>query len=241
MAFEPIWDRARSDLMIPTRRGDFDPFLWEHAGRVAQSAMKIARLAAVRSHGPDEAAILAAALYHDAGWIARLRSREIDRMEVLTRPAPPSHREQSALLMEEGLGSLLSATSLAKAGRAIRTLNDRGIDFIEGQVVTEAVNLNEFGLLSLWPAIRRGALDGKGVQAVIDTWRRRNEYRFWSARLSDSFRFARVREIARKRLESLERFMRDLTEQHTSSDIASPGAASLPSPAAQDSRSKPST
>lgn len=219
MEWEAIWNRARADLVVALKSTNQDVFLWEHSVRIADNARRIAGLPVVQQAHPDEAAVLAAALYHDADWITRLEGGEIRREEMLVRPAPETHREQSALMMERSLAKLLPADTLARASEAIRTLHDREIATIEGQVVTEAENLDEFGLLCLWPIIRRGALDGKGVQAVLDTWRRRKEYRFWDARLADSFRFAPVRAVAKRRLEQLERVMAVLAEQQQGSDL----------------------
>lgn len=225
MQLDAVWDRARADLLIRIGRGDSDIFLWEHSSRVAESALAMARLPVVRAQSPDETAVLAAALYHESSWAARVRSGEVERHEVLARPTTASHREQSASILETSLAGLIARDSLEKASKAIRVLNEREIDFIEGQILTEAENLDEFGLQSLWTIIRRGSIEGNGVQAAIDTWHRRKEYQFWTARLNDSFRFARVRELARKRLEAFERFMLDLEEQHKGLDI-SPNAPS---------------
>jgi hypothetical protein len=45
------------------------------------------------------------------------------------------------------------------------------------------------------------------------------EYKFWAARLADSFHFPAVREIAKKRLERFEQMMTELEEQQAGSDI----------------------
>lgn len=227
MQLDAIWDRAKVDLLIPTVRGESDGFLWEHSVRIAETVQSIAKLPVVRSQNPDDAALVAAALYHDSAWAARVRAGEIERIDVLSRPPSPSHREQSASILEASLGSLLPSDTLERAARAIRVLNDREIDFVEGQVLTEAENLDEFGVLSLWVTIRRGAIEGKGVQASIDTWHRRKEYQFWTARLNDSFRFARVRELARKRLDSMERVMLDIEEQHRGLDFSAPSTSKV--------------
>ncbi len=217
---DPIWNQARTDLVIVAHTGDEDVFLWEHSARIASVAKAISGLAVVRERSPDEAAIQAAALYHDAGWAAAIRDGEVERQEILTRPPGDAQRERGAALMEESLAKLLPAESLARASNAVRTLNARRIDSVEGQVVAEADSLEEFGLLSLWPAIRRGVLEGKGVQAVLDTWHRRKEYQFWAARLNDSFRFAAVRKIAERRLAAYERVVRQLEDQYHSSDVS---------------------
>ena len=172
---DSIWNHAHADHVILTDQGEEDVFLWEHAVRVGQTALLIAELPVVRSQAPDEVALLAAALYHDAGWVARWKAGEVLRVEILARPPTETHREQSATFMEESLAKVLPAASLKRAGAAIRALSDRRIEPIEGQIVAEAENLDEFGLLSFWPTIRRGVLDGKGVQAVVETWHRRKE------------------------------------------------------------------
>ncbi len=219
MQWDRIWNRARADLVITTERGDEDLFLWEHSARVARNAQQIARLPAVQARSPDEGAILGTALYHEAGWVARLKEGGIRRDEILLRPMSDSDREQGALILERSLSKLLPRDSLTRAVQAVRLFNEREIESVEGQVVTEADNLDEFGVLSLWATVRRGVVDGKAVQAAIDTWRRRKEYRFWEARLKDSFRFDSVRRVARRRLEKLERLMQELEEQHKGADI----------------------
>ena len=205
-----VWQRARSDLMVTAVTGDPDSFLWEHSSRIARAAGAIARLECVQMLDPDPSAVAAAALYHDAGWVARFRSGEIDRCEILVRPPSETHRDQGALMMENGLANLLPREAIRRASRAIRSMSQRGTDSVESRVVSDADNLDEFGPLALWPSIRRGAIDGKGIRAVIDTWQRRKEYQFWSARLSDSFHFGPVRKIAEKRLAIYERIMQDL-------------------------------
>lgn len=217
-SFDAIWNRARADLIHRTAHGDEDVFLWEHSSRVARTALRIGQLSIVQKQSPDMDAILAGALYHDAGWIARLHEKEITSIEVLSRPTNMAHKEQGAQMLIAACQELLTSDSLKRAAEGIRGMFDRNTDRIEAQVLTEAENLEEFSLTALWPVIRRGAIEGKGVQAVIDNWERRKEYQFWSARLKDGFRFASVRALAKKRLAQLERLMEDLKEQHTGED-----------------------
>ncbi|MBI4718789.1 MAG: hypothetical protein HY763_13360 [Planctomycetes bacterium] len=218
--FDPIWTRARSDLVIVTAEGEEDVFLWEHSARLARSALVIAALAGVREQTPDALAILAAGLYHDAGWTLRFQEGAVSRGEILSRPLSAAHREPGVRLMEQALFGLVPPPSLERAAKAIRSLHDRALLTVEGRVLGDAENLEEFGLLSLWPAIRRGTHDGKGVQAVIDQWDRRREYQFWNARINEGFHFTQVRDVARRRLESYQRAIEELRHQHQGDDLA---------------------
>ncbi len=228
MQTDVIFSRARADLVMATEHGDEDVLLWEHSVRVAQSARRIAELPVVQDASADRAAIVAAALYHDAGWIAQLHKGEIQRNEILLHTTSEIQRDQGALMLERSLAGMLPRESLLRAVRAVRTYNDRDSESIDAQVVCEADNLDEFGVLSIWLTVRRGVIEGKAVQALIDTWHRRKEYRFWEARLNDSFRFAAVRRVAEKRLEQFEHFMEELERQHKCADFAAdltPGPA----------------
>lgn len=220
MRSDEMWSRARADLVVTTSRGDEDVFLWEHSSRVAQNARYIVGLPEVEANGAAEDAIVAAALYHEAGWIARLKRGEIDRSDILIRPAREDHREESVAMLERRMTKVLPGEILTRALHALRAMDDKQTDRSDAIVLMDADQLDEFGVISLWPTVRRGMMDGKGIQAAIETWRRRKEYRFWEARLTDSFHFDSVREVARARLAQLDEVMLMLEAQHKSGDLS---------------------
>jgi len=223
MLLDDITHRAQVDLTLVSSHGDEDPFLWEHSQRVANIALAIAAMPMIQAHDPDETVVYAVACYHAAGWASRFRSGDVTRFDVLLSPSCNALAEEGAAMLEQRLADVLSPEQLRSASRAVRILHERDVDQIEAQIVAEARALEEFGLVSLWPTIRKGMIDGKGVQAVIDTWRRKHEYHFWPARLKDAFRFEPVRELARRRLAKLEEFMNELARQQSGSDVS--GAA----------------
>ena len=218
---DPIWNRARADLLIREGNNEKNMFLWEHSSCVAQAALRIAHLPEVCARTIDEAALAAAALYHDAAWIGSLREGPVSSaLEIGIHARDERHRELGAQKMEESLAGLLEPKSVALASVAIRTLDERSIESTEGQIVREAETLNEFGAVSFCVTIRKDILEGKGVQAAIDTWHRQGEYHYWPALLRDSFRFDSVRELAKRRLCLLGRFMEELEQQHNCDDLA---------------------
>lgn len=219
MQLDAIWNRAQADLTIKTKQGDADMFLWEHASRIAKTARYIAQLPIVIEFNPDSIAVVAGALYSEAGWVIQWREGKITPHEIRLSPLKDTIRDLGITMMEKSLSKLIKPDSLHRAGLAIRHMTQRKTNLIDAQILADAVNLNEFGFIPLWASIRRGMLEGKGVQAVIDTWKRKKEYQFWSARLRDSFRFEPVRKIATKRLQIFETFMDDLDSQHTCDDV----------------------
>jgi len=230
MDHEAIWKRARADLLIPTAKGETDLFLWEYAWRIARSAERIATFPEPQRNAPDPSAVVAAGLYHAACWAQRCRAGECDRSEVLMAALSEGDREQSARMLEAALAEILSPDARQRALRAVRSAHDRATPSVEARIVADACSLQEFGVLSLWVLIRRGMIEGKAVQAVLDGWNRKKEYRFWEARLNDSFHFDAVRELARRRLERLERLMAELKEQHYAEDIAVRTVEETPGP-----------
>ncbi len=216
---ETIRTRAKSALTIRTKSGDEDTFLWEQAGRVAKASAHIAELVEVRSLTFDADAVLACAYFFNAGWAILYENGQIDRLDICTRTRFENHRELSTKVANETLAEVLDDDSLDRTIAAIQHVHDRHSDMVEAKIVGDAMNLCDTGLVSLWPTIRKGMMDGKGVRFAIDTWRRQKEYRYWTARINDSFHFDSVRELARKRLAQFDRFMDDLEQQHECSDI----------------------
>jgi HD superfamily phosphodiesterase len=220
MQFDTIFNRARADLVLRTERGEEDVFLWEHSVRVARNAELIASFTGDNPDTPDLRALVAAALYHDAGWIARVRTGAASRADILLRPLEVGDREYAAEFMQQSLAPILRPETMAKAVVAVREHPQRDSASIEAKTLAEAEALEEFGFHALWIAIRRGVSEGKGLQSTLETWRRRREYHFWDARLNDSFRIAAVRDVAEKRLQALERFMNDLRDQCDAVDLS---------------------
>ncbi len=220
MQWDVIWSRARTDLVITKARGDEDVLLWEHSMRVAQNARQIVGLPEAVATGADEAAVVVAALYHEAGWIARLKRGEIEPSDIFVRSTHDDHREEGAAMLGRSMAKLLPGESLTRALHAVRAMDDRNTDRGDALALMDADHLDEFGVISLWPTVRKGFLDGKGVQAAVETWRRRKEYRFWEARLRDSFHFDAVRDVARSRLAQLDEVMQVLAEQQEGKDLA---------------------
>gem|GEM_PF-345236 len=220
MDLEAIQKKARSDLLLQTQDGAADVFLWEHSLRVARNARQIAALPEAKSIGADRQCVFLAGLYHDAGWAYRVRSGALDRMRVLLGATTEEDCETGASMLEKSMRGRVPPVVLERAAAAVRTRLDRSSRSGDAVVLGEAEALDEFGVVPLWLAVRRGAIEVWGVESAVESWVRKKEYQFWSARLADSFRFDQIRELARKRLSRIERLMTEVQIESLGQDIA---------------------
>jgi hypothetical protein len=218
---EAVWKLARAELVVPAEEGGNDVFLWEHSVRVTKSSHYLSRLPEAQAQEPDSLALLAAALFHEAGWISRWREGEIARHEILLGSPSESIFAESVRIMQKSLHAVVPAQSLHRASETIlfRSSHSPSPDLIEGHLLADADNLEEFGWGFLWMSIRRGICGGKGVQAVLDAWKRRTEYHFWTARLKEAFHFEASRKLANSRLRQLESLMLEMMVQHDVEDV----------------------
>lgn len=217
---DPIWECARRDLVFVDDAGNREVFVWEHSERVASGARMIAALPDVAVHEVDTAALEAAALYHDAGWTQQLRDGRVRRVELLCKPTSDQQRDLAAVALRQALSEHLRPHSLEMAILAVRQLNHRQDRSPEATILADADHLDEIGCLSLWNTFRRHTFEGRGMAAILGTWQRQREFRFWEARVSKSIHFEPVRRIALRRLEQLDRFMSLLARQDAGEDIA---------------------
>ena len=217
---DSIRPRAREDLVIVVDADRDDVVLWERAVRVSRSAGWIADLPEASDDDSDRRAVLAAALYHDAGWAIQFRDGGIARAEILYKPTNDKQRELAAELLAARLADLLSPGSLDIACQAVRQANRRDTDLLEARILSDALNLDEIGM-ALWQIVRRHAMDGTGVEVALDTWQRRNEYGYWDARIK-RFRYEPVRQKAVEHLTGVENYMIALARHHFGPDVTTP-------------------
>lgn len=219
-ATKGVWRQAEVDLLIPVDASRTDPSLWEQAARVTCLALGISRLPETAGLKIDGVALVAATLYHDAGWAVQTRRKEISRTDIGSRPTSDAQRELAASLLETHGVKLLSDSTLRIAVRAVREWGQRATRQPEAQVVAEAHNLDQVGPQAILGTLRRHVAEARGVEVALDTWHRQQEYHYWEARLREGFRFETTRQLARQRLLAVERFMADLRRTHRLEDAA---------------------
>ena len=86
-------------------------------------------------------------------------------------------------------------------------------------ILSDARNLEDMGAVGLYHEFRKYVIHGKGVAEVLDSWKRKIDYRYWQARLKESFRFESVRRVAQQRHETTEYFMNQLSTENAARDL----------------------
>jgi HD superfamily phosphodiesterase len=225
---DAVWKEARGDLVIAAVAGGKPEIsVWERAERVGHLALQIASFPELARERIDREALLAAALYHDAGWIVQLRRGEIARSALRARPTTDAHRDLAAMLLEESLRDVLPHVSLAIAAGAVRESGRKSPRGIEARIVGEAAHLDDFGPQAICQIVVRQINDGGGMSGVLHAWDRQCEYHFWQARINDGLQYESSRVLARRRLAIVESFMSELRRCQLAEDAAEM-AAELP-------------
>lgn len=206
---DAIQTAARHCLVLRTVGGGEDTHLWDHTMRVVRGVKAIVHLEALESR-VDCAVLMAAAFFHDAGWVVQLEGSHTASGALLTRSTSSGQRELGAGLMEKSLADILPADKLQAASSCIRALNDRKAESLEARLIVAADALDECGPLCMWQMIHKHASDKRGVSGMLEAWETKKRYSYWNALIKDAIQFDSARGIAMKRLEILDRIFADL-------------------------------
>lgn len=216
----PIWLRARHDLIVRSDDGSEDVLVWEHATRVARSAVAIARLIGLQTGEADQECLTSAALYQDRCWILQHQDDTLSVSEMLAKPLSVAQRELAATSARQSLADCMPSKRLESVCRVICEAGDRRTTNIGAQILADATNLDQIGPLALLHHIRRQSPGYGSVAALLKTWDRQREYNFWPARIKEGFRFEPIRRIAEQRLQAAESLVDTLRSQANAEDVA---------------------
>lgn len=118
--------------------------------------------------------------------------------------------ERSASLLVELAGELIEESDLDRVAQLLLDMPTKSPDTDDARLLADAINLDDFGLAGLLNATILAALQGQGIDTLLDGAAKRDTYGYWSARLRDGFHFPPVRAIAEKRLAHLRQTLADI-------------------------------
>jgi len=201
--------------------GSVDNWLWDRTQRILRNVEHICRLPELVEGGAaiDRFCLTVATLFADSGFIRYADSEGILTPPVLADINPADLRSLSTQVVSSTLAEGLSAARIDKINNIIVRSESRDSDLIEADILSDARNLDDIGAVGVFNEIRRDVLGGRGVSDILESWKRKVDYRYWQARLKESFRFEEVRKIAVQRFTATEYFMGQLKIENAAQDL----------------------
>ena len=128
-------------------------------------------------------------------------------------------RDFSTQVVSDKLSGALAGPKIDKINKIIIESGDRFTDMVEAKILSDARNLDDMGAVGIFNEFRRYVVHGKGASDVLESWKKKVDYRYWQARLKESFRFESVRKLAAQRFSAAEYFINQLTVENSAKDL----------------------
>ena len=212
---------ARRVLIIATPAGGSDKWLWDRTQRILRNVEQICRLPelVVGDIPVDRFCLTAATYFADTGFSHYVEAGSVPANLVLSDVNSADLRKFSAQIVAGKLGDIITGSKIDKISRIITESANRETDMAEAGILSDATNLDDVGAVGVFNEFRRFAIQGRGVSEVLDSWKKKVDYRYWQARLKEGFHYEAVRKLAFQRFAATEYFMNQLKIEHFSQDM----------------------
>ena len=208
---------AEKTLVLGPTAGNGNCWLWHRTQRVVCNVEHIINLEElVNADIPiDRFSLIAAAYFRDV-CLAKKDSSDAEKFQ---RAEAETAIEVSARIADEKLNTVLSDTQSASVSKIITESGNRFTKVAEAMILSDARNLDDMGAVGIISELSRFISNGKDPSELLNSWHRKVDYRYWDARLKESFRLSSVRRLAQQRLEAVVNFMNQLEVEISASDI----------------------
>lgn len=216
---------AQQALSVPTLAGIRDNWLWDRTLRILRNVEHICRIPElVDKHDGDSAEVdrfclIGATYFADTGFAHYADAENLPARLVLADISQTDLRDFSTQVVSDKLSGALAGPRIDKINNIIVQSSNRFTEMTEAMILSDARNLDDMGAVGLFHEFRRYVIHGKGVSDVLESWRRKVDYRYWQARLKESFRFDSVRQLAEQRFGAAEYFMNQLDVENAARDL----------------------
>ncbi len=216
-----IREIAQQVMMVPTLAGTTDNWLWDRAQRLVRNVEHICRLPELTEANlpVDRFCLTAAAYFVDCGFARYADVEDTAARLVLADVSPSDLRDFSTQVVSDKLSGALAGPKIDKINKIIIESGDRFTDMVEAKILSDARSLDDMGAVGIFNEFRRYVVHGKGASDVLESWKKKVDYRYWQARLKESFRFESVRRLASQRFSAAEYFMNQLTVENSAKDL----------------------
>lgn len=212
---------AQQMLTVPTLTGIHDNWLWDRTLRILRNVEHICRMPelADQAMAIDRFCLIAAAYFADSGFAHFTDAEDISARLVLADISQSDLCDFSTQVVSDQLAGALAGPRIDKINKIIIESSNRFTEMTEAMVLSDARNLDDMGAVGLFHEFRRYVIHGKGVSDVLENWKRKIDYRYWQARLKESFRFETAQNLAERRFGAAEYFMNQLSVENSAKDL----------------------
>lgn len=218
---EIVKELAKQALTIPSAMGNVDGSLWDGAQRLVRSVERICRLPELADLGVqiDRFCLISAAYFSNAGLVRYLEVKEGGGRLELFDSNGDELLDFSTQVVEEKLSGAVERARIEKINKIITESGNHFTRMAEAMILSDARNLDDMGATGLFNEFRRYVIRGKSACDAVRSWKRKIDYRYWQARLKESFWFEQVRKLAEQRLSTVECFMNQLKVETEALDL----------------------
>jgi len=212
---------AQQVLIVPTISGQKDNWLWDRTQRIVRNVEHICRLPEIAQADVsiDRFCLIAATYFSDAGFARYSDAQDTAARFVLADVSISDLRDFSTQIVTDKLSGAVAGPKIDKINKIIHESSDRTTKMIEAMILSDGRNLDDMGAVGIFNEFRRYVVHGKGATDALESWKRKIDYRYWEARLKESFRFEAVRKIATQRFSAAEYFMNQLLVENSAKDL----------------------
>ena len=132
-------------------------------------------------------------------------------------------RDDAAELAADQLKDRLGAEELELTLRILREHQTKATKLPEARLLSDAISLEDFGLIGLWNQTRAHHAAGKTLDQLLRLWRTQHEYGYWETRLHEGFHFAAARDAAQRRNDALHTIFDRMSREQAATDIGRSG------------------
>lgn len=216
-----IREVAQQVLTVPTLAGTKDTYLWDRTQRLIRNVEHICRLPELTSANlaVDRFCLIGATYFSDAGFARYVDAEDKIARVVLADVSDTDLRDFSTQIVNDKLTGIIAGPKIDKINKIIYASSDRLSKMTEAMILSDARNLDDMGAVGIFNEFRRYVVHGKGATDALESWKRKVDYRYWDARLKESFRFESVGELAARRFSAAEYFMNQLLVENSARDL----------------------
>jgi hypothetical protein len=128
--------------------------------------------------------------------------------------------DDAAELATDQLKDLLPQHDLDAMLNILQEHRKRETEVPEAKLLSDALALEEFGLVGFWNQNRQFHAAGKSLEQLLKLWKAQHDYSYWESRLRDGFHYEAARRTAKDRLENMKGLYERLQREHNGEDVA---------------------